>query len=422
MPEAPAAPTGSVRQLRYEGFPLEAVLARVHEAHGADVTITAADRVRRGGIGGFFAREVFQVTVTVPEDTVERHDDDLTFVPLGRIGVFDDDRPVVLDDFPDDAEIDPEDIPGALALTGTPERDALDAEIWELLAQAAMAPAAEPLPVESAPPFEPVAIEPAVVEPPAAVEVVEPIRSSGPIASTTLIPAAPVPVPVVPAPVVFPAMEAPAPAPEATPEPASVDLGALIERFEPHWRAPGLPTSGVIAVVGARAEALRVAGALATSIGVEPDDVIVATPPVHIVVPTEAEAVRLAATTRFRCRPLAVIVVELLPGREGHEWARVVLEGLRAEQVRLAVDTSALVAQQHHGIAAIGGVDVIDLLGAALHPDPALALGAPAPIGTIDGRAATPEMWAATVLATGSAAGSAGDLHRPLRDTGSVVS
>ena len=397
-------PAPTREELVYEGFPLESVLARVHEAHGAGATIVGAERVRRGGIGGFFAREVFQVTVVVPEhegidaepgtvsaDTaVDRADDDLTFVPLGRMSIFDDDRPVLLDDALDGDpgfdtdDIDPEDIPGALGLRPAPpaRRDPSDAEIWDLLARAALAP--NDLSVASSPTE--------------VAEVVEPLRASGPIASTRLIPA-----------------RSPHDACDAFDLP---DLGELIASFEPHWRAPALPAAGVIAVVGARAEALGVAGSLAAAIGLPADDVIVATPSVDLVVPTADEAMRLAASTRFRCTPVAVIVVEVIPGRQGHEWARVVLDGLRPEQVRYAVDTAALVGQQHRTIAAIGGVDVIDLLGAAEHPDPTAALDATAPIGTIDGRAATPEMWAATVLA----ARVRHRAHRPLANAGSVVS
>ena len=107
---------------------------------------------------------------------------------------------------------------------------------------------------------------------------------------------------------------------------------------------------------------------------------------------------RLAATTRFRCTPVAVIVVELVPGRQGHEWVRAVLDGLRAEQVRLAVDTSRFVANQFLSVGAVGGVDVIDLLDATDHHDPSEALGLAGPVATLDGRPATAELWAATVL------------------------
>lgn len=432
-PEAP----GARRELRYEGFPLEAVLARVHTAHGADVTITGADRVRRGGIGGFFARELFQVTVLVPE-APDPGDDGLNFVPLGRLSIFDD-PPVVLGDEPaefGDDEIDPEDIAGAMSLAPAPRRDDADAEIWALLAAAATAtPTVEPAP----------RTEPSDVLPPAlaaglaaglaatapvaardpeltAPEIVAPIQAAGPIASTTLIPASSVVgTPFDPA-LAAPARASTAPVPISTalaPSPEGVasglavpaeairaarrvDLPALLARFEAAPSAPDLPSAGIVAVIGARHEALETAGRLAERLGVPTDDVIVASPPADVVLPTPDEAMRLAATTRYRCAPVAVIVLELVPGRQGHEWVRVVLDGLRAEQVRLAADTTRFLAHQHLSIAAVGGVDVIDLLGTTSHPSPADALDLPTPVGSLDGRPATPELWAATVLASPS--------------------
>lgn len=403
----PEAGTGS-RELRYEGFPLEAVLARVHAAHGADVTITAADRVRRGGIGGFFAKELFQVTVTVPAPA----DDDeaeLNFVPLGRMSIFGDDAVSdleVIGDEPDYDEIDPEDVAGALSLEPAPVRDDADAEIWALLAKAAVStPPAPAAPQAQAP----------VPVPP---EIVAPIHSAGPIASTTLIPASSVVgTPFDPAQVTPPfpgAASAAERLPVTTTLPVSaeaagstgtiragarVDLNGLIARFETVPPVPPLPTAGIVAVIGSRTEALEVAGGLAARLGIPTDEVIVASPPADVVVPTPEDAMRLAATTRYRCAPVAVIVLELVPGRQGHEWVRVVLDGLRSEQVRLAADTTRLIAHQHLSIAAVGGVDVIDLLGASEHPAPDDALHLPTPIASIDGRPATPELWAATVLA-----------------------
>lgn len=402
-----------LRHLLYEGFPLEAVLARVHDEHGADATIVAAERVRRGGIGGFFAREVFQVTVEVDpaREVAAGHEAER---PTPEIAVLDDSAAAIgaaaddrfgADEFGDgfgDDEIDPEDIAGALALGEPTDRDGADDEMWALLAAAATR-----VP-------EPAAVDAPVGQPAALV----------PDADLAL------PVPAFPtSPVLValpPSAEVADHAARAARSGASVvpavrgaaDLAALIARFEPYWRAPRLPAAGVIAVVGARAEALRVAGALAAAIGVRPDDVVVASPAADLVIPTTEEALHLAASTRRRCAPLAVIVVEVVPGRQGHEWARVVLDGLRAEQVRLAVDTAAFVAHPHLGIAALGGVDVVDLVAAADVPDPAAALVIDTPIGTIDGRAATPEMWAATVLAAPDFA----PCHQPIRELGSVVS
>ena len=425
----PEAGTGS-RELRYEGFPLEAVLARVHAAHGADVTITAADRVRRGGIGGFFAKELFQVTVTVPAPA-DDGDAELNFVPLGRMSIFGDDAVSdleVIGDEPDYDEIDPEDVAGALSLEPAPVRDDADAEIWALLAKAAVstppapaapqvqaqAPVPVPVPVAAAGAIAPAVVAPVAQQP----EIVAPIHSAGPIASTTLIPASSVVgTPFDPAQVTPPfpgAASAAERLPVTTTLPVSteaagstgtiragarVDLNGLIARFETVPPAPPLPTAGIVAVIGSRTEALEVAGGLAARLGIPTDDVIVASPPADVVVPTPEAAMRLAATTRYRCAPVAVIVLELVPGRQGHEWVRVVLDGLRSEQVRLAADTTRLIAHQHLSIAAVGGVDVIDLLGASEHPAPDDALQLPTPIASIDGRPATPELWAATVLA-----------------------
>ncbi|MFN8051674.1 MAG: hypothetical protein U0Q22_09575 [Acidimicrobiales bacterium] len=408
------------RKVSYEGFPVEAVLARVHAVHGTDVHITSAERVRRGGIGGFFARELFVVTVAVPVD--DGTADEPRFLPLGRIG---DDAPEVGTE-----EIDPEDIEGALSLAEperapVAERDDADAEIWALLAAAAVAPpAAAQVAAEV---VELVAAEVAPPAPPVVAEVVEPVIGAAPIASTTLIPPAFIPAianatapaaapsPAAPAPAA-PAPAAPAPFLRAVPDADAdvvsmrphrlrrtisppVDLADLIGEFESLPAAPPIPSSGIIAVVGNRIDALQVAGRLAVTLGIAPDDVIVAAPGADIVVPSVDDTMRLAATTRYRCNPVAIIAVELVAGRVGHDWARAVLDGLRAEQVRLAADTTRLLTQLHLSVAALGGVDVVDLLNAASHPEAASVIELGTPVATIDGRPATPEMWAATVLA-----------------------
>lgn len=50
-------------QQRFEGQDLASVLERVREVHGEDARIVAANRLRKGGVGGFFARELFEVIV-----------------------------------------------------------------------------------------------------------------------------------------------------------------------------------------------------------------------------------------------------------------------------------------------------------------------------------------------------------------------
>lgn len=51
------------RYQRYVGAELSAVLAEVQKAHGSRATIVSVDRVREGGVAGFFAKENFEVLV-----------------------------------------------------------------------------------------------------------------------------------------------------------------------------------------------------------------------------------------------------------------------------------------------------------------------------------------------------------------------
>ena len=55
-------PTPSELQ-QYDGPALEPLLKRIHQEHGPRVKIVKAERVREGGVLGFFAREMFRLTV-----------------------------------------------------------------------------------------------------------------------------------------------------------------------------------------------------------------------------------------------------------------------------------------------------------------------------------------------------------------------
>jgi hypothetical protein len=68
-------------RLLFEGPSIETVLARVRDEHGPGARIVAADKVRSGGIAGFFARERYVISVQVdssgddvlaPPETAER--------------------------------------------------------------------------------------------------------------------------------------------------------------------------------------------------------------------------------------------------------------------------------------------------------------------------------------------------------------
>ena len=50
-----------------EGPQLEPLLSQVHDEYGGRARIVAANKVRTGGLAGFFARERFELSVEVPE-------------------------------------------------------------------------------------------------------------------------------------------------------------------------------------------------------------------------------------------------------------------------------------------------------------------------------------------------------------------
>lgn len=58
-------------QQRFEGAVLEDLLEDVRSRFGDDVAIIEANRVRRGGVGGFFTKELFEVVVELSDDRAE---------------------------------------------------------------------------------------------------------------------------------------------------------------------------------------------------------------------------------------------------------------------------------------------------------------------------------------------------------------
>lgn len=61
------------KRLLLEGTDLEALIVRVHGEIGPKAKVVKAERVRTGGVAGFFAKERFELTVEVP--------DELAYVP-----------------------------------------------------------------------------------------------------------------------------------------------------------------------------------------------------------------------------------------------------------------------------------------------------------------------------------------------------
>jgi hypothetical protein len=57
-----------------EGPAIEPLLAQVRDEYGSRVRIISADKVRSGGVGGFFAKQHYELSVEVPDPTEDRID------------------------------------------------------------------------------------------------------------------------------------------------------------------------------------------------------------------------------------------------------------------------------------------------------------------------------------------------------------
>ncbi|MFI6075144.1 hypothetical protein ACIA5C_26650 [Actinoplanes sp. NPDC051343] len=58
-----------------EGPAIEPLLAQVRDEYGSKVRIISADKVRSGGVGGFFAKQHYELSVEVPDESAEDRTD-----------------------------------------------------------------------------------------------------------------------------------------------------------------------------------------------------------------------------------------------------------------------------------------------------------------------------------------------------------
>jgi hypothetical protein len=346
------------RHLRYEGARLDDVLDRVRSEHGPDANIISADLTRRGGVGGFFAKETFEVVVEVDS---------------------------------------------APPAAPTP---ALPAEA--MAAPAAPAPALE----QRHPAAEPAPPPPRFAEPPATAAAAPPVAPGDFARMLADMIDDPDPLSSQPTPIAPPAATAP-PAPATTPmaEPtdvAPVGIGELIGRLNRLVKPPRpVPDHGVVAIVGPRGDAVEVAIALAHAWGRAPSEVLVAAPTDPGVTPATIGIVVAESARRRHQRGQAgptLVVVSVMPGMDGHRWAAETLSAISPTQVRLAVAGWRPIDRVAQTLAGIGGVDVIDLvsLDGATAPEAFLRLGVP--VASIDGQDATATTWAALLVDLGRAA------------------
>jgi hypothetical protein len=349
--------------LTYDGPHLEELLGRVRNELGAGVTIVEANRTRRGGVAGFFAKEWFEVVVSV-DDAAEAKTERVAIDPLLAMAS-------AVDDVAETA---------ATARSEHPSPPALEHSTNFALALAAAQREAAPIPAPV------VAMASRTVPRSRGPEQVsQEVRSPATHAEEVTSPS------VVPAP--------------ATRRLRDLDLAALLVHLDGMVPPEPLPSGArsVIAVVGDSGAARAVASRLAVRLGLDRSDVIVASPdrrsdvPAWLAVHAPDDIVTRSERWRSAGHP-TLVAVECAPGRDGHAWAASMLRALDADQVRLVAKAWQLADQLPTKAAALGGVDGVDLVEVDAAAEPELFLEIDLAVLGIDGRPATSELWAALLF------------------------
>jgi hypothetical protein len=369
-------------QQRFEGSSLEGVLADVRARFGDDALITEANRVRRGGIAGFFAKERFEVTVDADEPAPGADDEPAPFVATSLLDMAD--------------AVSDREAAGARSLST--DRAGFASVLGRIAAEAGV----ELDPELAAPPAAPAPAAPAPV--PVAAPAPVPMAAS-PNPAKAIEAYAPAPIPAQPdRPIVESAALARIGLPERLRRPVALsDVTAdLVRILEDLPQPDSLPKLGgsVLAVVGEAEEALALANDLAAEAGVNPEEIVLVSTTYRGKAVSESRKLASAEDTcerrrswRRRRTPV-VVAVDASIGASA-SWARHVLEALEPVMTWATVDATRKTDDVQAWAEDLDGIDAIAITNTDQTVSPAALLDTGIPVGRLDGRPATPLLWAA---------------------------
>ncbi len=366
--------------LLFEGRDLEEVLSEAQLVFGADVEIVAANRVRKGGVLGFFAREWYEVWAHGPENLANPA---LT----------------LLERTDDEFELDSFQSMVTNAIAAQTPGDGFDSAMARFFGdeerrQAATAATSGGPAIPSAGPdivAEPTGGGVAVAERPVVTSTIDPITE---------------PEPAMPSVSAAVALEDPPRGASVFDEPRTPRtdlLWAVLDRIESMAAVTALPTEGIVVFIGDAAVALPAVQELGRRLGAWNNEVAVVTRRHIEDVPTWLaidDLVDLGARApRWRRREGVVpVIIDDTIDKPNLEWIGEALDALAPTQTRLVTEAWRLPEQVGRIALRLGGVDAIELTQASETIDPLAMLDLDIPIGSVEGRPATPELLAAVWL------------------------
>lgn len=410
MAASPSRPWGwcaVTTRLLLEGTSLAELMAHVRAEFGPQARVVRAERVRSGGIGGFFARERYEITVDVPP-APEARPAALRAAPAGGLSAL-------------LAAADEADEVGGAAADADAAAAEPEVPSFEHVLEQVRAVTADPLPDPglAAPPaaralqaVSPrVAVAEPVVEVPSPREPADVVTATSPTIAPTVAPAAPA--------------TPPAPATPSSPESAE-DLRAALAGI-------GVPAalldrehvtlSGVLADIPSAPQPPRTAGSVLVVLGAD-DDADAAATLLAERLRLPAEAVRLAGAPTGRGRGRGrtpgrmssaeqvaawrtgasaaehpwVVALTVGADPEDREFARSLLAACDADDVWAVLDARTRTADARRWLRSVTSrVDAVAMRGLLDTAEPGAALALGVPVAWIDGVPATPVAWAAAL-------------------------
>ncbi len=387
-----------------EDSDLQRLLDTVHSQPGAEILYQ--DRVRRGGVFGFFAREVHRVAYRVPADPGADGADGAVGVTGAEVAAADADAT----DLPGLGEL----LASVEAIENASQRNAGQRatgdqpvaerhDFAELLRQLTEAPAEDDAAAQAPAGGDPAtavprpAVTPPAVTPPAVTPPAE--RPAAPAQLTTfgrtgararlemLMQLRQVGVPV-----------------SVNPRADTHSLYEALENILDELPAPAVPPRGagqVLAVVGESGAALQAAHTCAAMLRIPRNSIGVAGLPEqsgpdfdYPRISGQQEALRLSSElSRAELPSIVVIATDETQAGADDPWAREMLAALRPTAVWAVVDARWKTEDSRAQLDRLGQVDALVVHSAQLSASPASVWDLDLPLGLLDGRAASTFAW-----------------------------
>jgi hypothetical protein len=355
----------------FDGDTLEAALARVTEECGPGARITQAEKVRSGGVAGFFARERYEVTVEVGDGAATPPEESERTAP-----------PRSLLDLVEEASSQEREVAGPAPAPST-EGPTFQEVLRGIASQAGLLdvpnPTGPPAPAAEAPVAEDLVAAPVTGEPMSPPAVV--------VDATVDID-------------VFPSLGIPERFLGSTGEQASLGqrLLGVLERLPE--APPVLAQRGdVVLVVGDAAVVHEAAGVVAKQLGQDVEDIVVAGPNAqgfHTLSDPSTAADRTAMWRR--CGTPFVVALEAPTGPRGVAWVREMREALGPVAVWGAVPADRKPEDIAAWTTGIGGVDALAVGDCDATATPAAVLATGIPVAALEGRRASAAAWTAVLM------------------------